>query len=111
MRSEKTETIPTIIKIGNAISTNPFTTRKIKNSGNKIIEHIIFEIPQAALIANFNILPNTKNIKNKKITGYLKINNKPIVVINQNGINETIFKNIIEEIEIQEKLIDTFDRH
>ena len=62
------EIIPIIIKIGNAILIKPSTTRKIKNNGNKITEHTNFEIPQAALIAYTNILPNIKNVKKQKIT-------------------------------------------
>lgn len=57
------EVIPTIIKIGNAISTSPFIKRQIKNNGNNTTEQIIFETPHAAFIANFKILPNTINIK------------------------------------------------
>ena len=50
---------PIITKIGNAISINPFRKRNNKKNGSTQTEHITFESPQAALIANFKILPNT----------------------------------------------------
>ena len=41
-----------------------------------------------------------KLLKDKKIAGYLELkNNKPILTIKANGIDETIFKYVIDEIE------------
>ena len=38
-------------------------------------------------------------LEDKKITGYLELNdNKPIITINKNGINETVFKYVIDEV-------------
>ena len=40
-------------------------------------------------------------LEDGKITGYFELeNNKPKVTISTNGINETIFKYVIEEIEV-----------
>ncbi len=41
-----------------------------------------------------------------KITGYLIVTNKPKIVIKSNGINETIFKYIIEEITTTKKMVN-----
>lgn len=47
-----------------------------------------------------------KLLENKKVTGYLKLEkNSKKVVIAQNGINETIFKYVTEEINEQENII------
>ena len=45
-------------------------------------------------------------LEDGKITGYFELeNNKPKVTISTNGINETIFKYIVEEIEEQKSII------
>ena len=45
-------------------------------------------------------------LEDGKITGYFELeNNKPTVTISTNGINETIFKYIVEEIEEQKSII------
>ncbi len=47
-----------------------------------------------------------KLLEKKKITGYLKLEeSSPKVIIAQNGINETVFKYVTEEISEQEKII------
>ena len=38
-------------------------------------------------------------LNDKKITGYLEIGKTPVITINSNGINETIFKYVVDEIE------------
>ncbi len=41
-----------------------------------------------------------KLLKDKKIVGYLELkNNDPVLTINSNGINETIFKYVVDELE------------
>ena len=45
-------------------------------------------------------------LEDGKITGYFELeNNKPKVTISTNGINETIFKYVVEEIEEQKSII------
>ena len=48
-------TIPTTIKIGNAIYINPPTTRPINIKGSNTTVSKNFESPQAALIFNYNV--------------------------------------------------------
>lgn len=46
-------------------------------------------------------------LQDKKISGYLQIQNeKPIVTIGSNGINETIFNQVVDEIESQKVMFD-----
>ena len=65
----KSEMIPAMISIGNAIYISPPATRAIKNSGNKIIPKTNLPIPQAALIANHAIfaMKTIRNIENNVI--------------------------------------------
>ena len=44
-------------------------------------------------------------LANNKISGYFVIEEKPKVVVNTNGINETILKSVTEEIAQQEEII------
>lgn len=47
-------------------------------------------------------------LQDKKISGYLLIQNeKPVVTIGSNGINETIFNQVVDEIESQKVMFDT----
>lgn len=46
-------------------------------------------------------------LKEGKITGYLLLLDSPKVVINSNGVNETIFKNVIDQIAQTEKITNT----
>lgn len=73
------------------------------------LKEVIEELDKENIL---NITYTTKEeasnlLKDEKITGYLQVYDKPLAVINQNGINETIFKNIIEEIIVSENLINT----
>ena len=56
---EINEIIPITINIGNAMYINPPTTIPINTKGNNTTVTKNFDIPQAALIPNNNILPNT----------------------------------------------------
>ena len=47
-----------------------------------------------------------KLLEEDKITGYLILEDKPKITISRNGINETIFKNITEEIYSNSKIIE-----
>lgn len=47
-----------------------------------------------------------KLLKNDKITGYLVLNDKPKVNIKENGINETIFKSVVDEIYSTKKIMN-----
>ena len=47
-----------------------------------------------------------KLLKNGEITGYLVLEDKPIVYVKENGINETIFKSVVEEIDSNNKIIN-----
>lgn len=44
-------------------------------------------------------------LEQNQITGYLLLEDKPKIVINKNGINETILKYVIEEIEQSEQML------
>lgn len=59
--------IPTTKRIGNANSINPPITRPTRNSGNKTIVQINFEMLHAARRANTANLPNTIIIKIKNM--------------------------------------------
>ncbi len=48
-----------------------------------------------------------KMLKNDKITGYLILSDTPKVNIKENGINETIFKSVVDEIYSTKKMINT----
>lgn len=45
-------------------------------------------------------------LKNDEITGYLIIKDEPSIIVNTSGINETIFKYVIEEITQTENMIE-----
>lgn len=45
-------------------------------------------------------------LKNDKITGYLVLDEKPNIYVKENGINETIFKSVVEEINSTKKMIN-----
>lgn len=47
-----------------------------------------------------------KLLKDDKITGYLVLDERPIIYVKENGINETIFKSVVEEIDSTKKMID-----
>ena len=47
-----------------------------------------------------------KLLKSEEITGYLLLTNTPKVVVTTSGINETIFKFVIEEISQTEKIME-----
>ena len=47
-----------------------------------------------------------KLLKSEEITGYLLLKNTPKVVVTTSGINETIFKFVIEEISQTEKIME-----
>ena len=44
-------------------------------------------------------------LEQNKITGYLQLEEKPKIVVNKNGINETILKYVIEEIQQSEQML------
>lgn len=46
-------------------------------------------------------------LQNDEITGYLKIQEQPKITVKKSGINETILKNVVEEINETAKLIET----
>lgn len=49
----------------------------------------------------------SKLLEDNKITGYLKlIDNKPNLVITSNGINETVFKYVVEEVEETNSIVN-----
>lgn len=51
---------------------------------------------------------NAKNLlKNDKITGYLILDKSPKIYVKESGINETIFKSVVEEIDSTKKMINT----
>lgn len=47
----------------------------------------------------------TKLLEDKKIIGYLELNNEPLITTNKNGINETVFKYVVDEIEETNSII------
>lgn len=48
-----------------------------------------------------------KLLKNDEITGYLVLNEKPEIYVKESGINQTIFKSVVEEIDSMKKMINT----
>ena len=59
----------------------------------------------------FNIIYTSSNdakemLKNKEITGYLEIKETPKIIVLENGINETIFKNVVLEIFETKKVLN-----
>lgn len=46
-----------------------------------------------------------KLLKNDEITGYLVLNEEPNIYVKENGINETVFKSVVEEIDSTKKMI------
>ena len=47
-----------------------------------------------------------KLLNEGKITGYFILKDKPNIYVKENGINETIFKSVVEEINISRDIID-----
>lgn len=48
-----------------------------------------------------------KLLKNGEITGYFMLTDKPNIYVKENGINETVFKSVVEEINSSRSMINT----
>lgn len=48
-----------------------------------------------------------KLLKDGKITGYFMLTDKPRIYVKENGINETVFKSVVEEINSSRSMINT----
>ena len=71
---------------------------------NNIIYKSTFETLSSGEDQLFNTIYTNKEeanklLKDKKIIGYLELNNEPLITTNKNGINETVFKYVVDEIE------------
>lgn len=68
--------------------------------GNENSENQLFDIKYATLEHNIELL------EEKQIIGYVKLeNNIPKIVVNKNGIDETVLKSVVEEITQTKEMI------
>lgn len=91
--SEKLDIIDIAIVNNEEFEDNEILKQTFKELSNPESEEQLFNITYTSLEESKNLL------EQKEITGYLILNeNKPKVVVTDSGINETIFKSVIEEI-------------
>ncbi len=99
--SEKLQVIDIAIVENNAFQNNEFYQNTFNYLSDKANSEQIFNIKYVKSKEEGNIL-----LKDSKIVGYLELTDKPLVVVKQNGIEETILKTVVDEIETEKKILD-----
>jgi len=91
--NEKLDIIDIAIVDNDDFNNNLFYTESFKVLSDVDNEDRLFDI-------TYTSLENSKNmLENKEITGYVFVNGEDVnIVVNSNGINETILKNAVDEI-------------
>lgn len=101
--SEKLNVINIAIVQNNEFEKNEIYRNTFKELGNPENEERIFEITYISEEEAKELLDKNK------ISGYLEIKNgEPKIVCKKNGLEETLFKYIIEEIETKTTIINSF---
>ena len=99
--NEKLKVIDIAIIDNNEYQENMLYKNTFNYLGDKNNKERLFNIKYT------NLDKASKLLEDKKITGYLYLNdNEPNVVISNNGINETIFTYVIEEVEETNKVVN-----
>ncbi len=99
--SEKLQVIDIAIVENNAFQNNEFYQNTFNYLSDEANSEQIFNIKYVKSKEEGDIL-----LKDSKIVGYLELTDKPIVVVKQNGIEETILKTVVDEIETEKKILD-----
>ena len=99
--SEKLQVIDIAIVENNAFQNNEFYQNTFNYLSDKANSEQIFNIKYVKSKEEGDIL-----LKDSKIVGYLELTDKPLVVVKQNGIEETILKTVVDEIETEKKILD-----
>lgn len=99
--SEKLQVIDIAIVENNAFQNNEFYQNTFSYLSDEANSEQIFNIKYVKNKEEGDIL-----LKDSKIVGYLELTDKPLVVVKQNGIEETIFKTVVDEIETEKKILD-----
>jgi len=100
-KSEKLDIISIAIVETEEFKNNKIYQEIFQNLSNKKNKDRLFNIQYVSLKEAKELL------KTDKITGYLLLNDNCKIVINKNGINETIFKCVVEEVSQTEKMMST----
>lgn len=103
-KNEKLDIIDIAIVKNKEFKNNEIFKQSFKELSNEENEDRLFNIKYVTEKKAKNLL------KSNKITGYLIIKDTPKVVIATNGINETIFKYVVEEIQQSEEIVGTIVR-
>lgn len=99
--SEKLQVIDIAIVENNAFQNNEFYQNTFNYLSDEANSEQIFNIKYVKSKEEGDIL-----LKDSKIVGYLELTDKPLVVVKQNGIEETILKTVVDEIETEKKILD-----
>ena len=99
--SEKLQVIDIAIVENNAFQNNEFYQNTFSYLSDEANSEQIFNIKYVKNKEEGDIL-----LKDSKIVGYLELTDKPLVVVKQNGIEETILKTVVDEIETEKKILD-----
>lgn len=96
---EKLELINIAIVNNEEFENNIYFKEVFKNLSNKNNKERLFKTKYVSESKANNLL------QKDKISGYIVLKNTPKVVVINNGINETIIKQVVDEISSQEKII------
>lgn len=97
-KKEKLDIIDIAVVKNDEFKTNKIFSESFKELSKKDSKNRLFNTKYVSLSKAKKLLSSNK------ITGYFILDNSPKVVVNQNGINETILKNVIDEISSKEDI-------
>ncbi len=98
-KSEQLDIIDIAVVENEEFKNNELWKQSIKQLSNKEDEHRLFNTKYVTQ------KEAEKLLQNKEVTGYILLEEKPKVVVNTSGINETILKYVTEELMQSEEII------